>query len=262
MDPGALLLARRYTRVWSDPARKLQTLQGFAATEEDGGRDLELAARRSADPEVRGHFQRHAADELRHAALFRQHADTLRARLARAGQGEVDPARMYDLSRGRRGHEIDAHGFFRAGLCDELGEVAYVAMLHVAEQRAARLFTLHGRLNAADPALAATFEEILRDEKYHVAYTERLLERWRAQGRGREVDEGLRSARSSRFLAAWKRLGLRSAGGLVRMLLLLMYWTLLAPFGLAARAARPAPAWSEREDDGSAGDRGSLASQA
>jgi carbamoyltransferase len=58
-------------------------------------------------------------------------------------------------------------------------------MLHVAERRAAEFFRVQRELNHGDPELAASFDEILRDEKYHVAYTQRFLERWRAEGRGR-----------------------------------------------------------------------------
>jgi hypothetical protein len=232
-------------------------LQSFAATEADGGRDLELAARRTANEELRGHLLRHAADEERHAGYFRHHAAEARTALARQSGDPSDADHAYDLSRGKRGHEIDAHGFFRAGLFDELGEVAYVAMLHVAEQRAAELFAMHRRLNGHDAALAASFDEILRDEKYHVAYTARLLERWRAAGRSREVDAGLRAARASRFITAWKRFGLRSAAGFAHALLFVLYWTLLAPFGWIARRARALPAWREE-----ARARSTLSSQA
>jgi hypothetical protein len=241
----SVLLARsRYRRVWSDPARKLRTLESFAATEEDGGRDLEVAVRRASDPELRAHLARHAADELRHAALFRGHAAELRGAFALAARDALEPDRAYDLGHSRS-HGLDAHGFLRAALCEEQGEVAYVAMLHVAERRAAELFRIHHDLNRGDPALAATFEAILKDEKYHVAYTERLLERWRAHGRGREVDAGLRLARGSRFLDAWRRLGLRSAAGTSHAVLWAVYWFLLWPFGLASRLGRRRPVVKE-----------------
>jgi len=238
----AVLARWKHRGAWSDPARKLRTLESFAETEEDGGRDLEVAARRAADPDLRSHLLRHADDEKRHAAIFRKHAADLRARLALAARDAQESDRVYDLSRGRKGHEVDAHGFFRAGLCDELGEVAYVAMLNVAEQRAAWVFNVHHGLNAGDPELCASFEEILRDEKYHVAYTQRFLERWTAEGRGKEVEEGLSSAKASRFIGAWKRLGVRSAAGFAHVLLFVLYWTVLLPFGLVARASRSAPA--------------------
>jgi hypothetical protein len=64
----------------------------------------------------------------------------------------------YDLSRGRPATEVDAHGFFTAGLLDEMGEVAYVAMLHEAEKRAAKLFQVHSDLTRDDPPTAAVFE--------------------------------------------------------------------------------------------------------
>ena len=236
--PLARSLRRRRNRaVWRDPARTRRTLESFAATEEDGGRDLVAAARRASDPELALHLRRHARDELRHAELFRGRA----ARVVAPEAGEERPDRPYDLSRGRRAGELDAHGFLTAGLIDELGEVEYVAMLHVAEGRAADLFTLHAELCEHDPETRAIFEEILRDEKYHVAYTARFLDRWRAEGRAREVDRALRAARGSRLFGAWKRLGARSGAGFSRLVLRVLYWTVLAPFGLLA-ARRPGAA--------------------
>jgi hypothetical protein len=126
-------------------------------------------------------------------------------------------------------------------LCDELGEVAYVAMLHVAEQRAADLFARHSAALHDDADTRAVFDSILKDEKFHISYTKKTLERWRAAGRGAEVKAGLRRARGSRFLGAWKRLGARAAGSFGRVALWLLYWTLLLPFSLLA-ARRPPPA--------------------
>jgi len=234
----------RARSVWSDPQRKLRTLESFGETEEDGGHDLEVAARRVVDAELCKHLLRHAGDERRHAALFRKHAAELRARTAQAAR-TADESDAYDLSRGRKGHEIDAHGFFRAGLIDELGEVAYVAMLHVAEQRAAETFALHRRLTLDDPELTASFDEILRDEKYHVAYTQRFLEKWEAEGRGAEVKRGLRDARASRLLGAWRRLGVRSGAGFSQVVLLVLYYSVLAPFGFLARSRSAPPAARE-----------------
>lgn len=240
----SMLDRRRYRAVWTDPARKLRTLESFAETEADGGHDLEVAARRVRDADLREHLLRHARDERRHADLFRAAAERHRAstNLGARAADEIDQA--YDLSRGRR-DEVDAHGFFKAGLIDELGEVSYIAMVHVAEQKAAELFALHRSLVDDDPELAAAFDQILKDEKYHCAYTERFLERWRAEGRGKEVDEGLKSARSSRFVGAWRRLGLRSGAKFSQVLLFVLYWTILLPFGALARLTTSGPAVRE-----------------
>jgi len=56
------------------------------------------------------------------------------------------------------------------------GDVAYVAMLHVAEKRAARLFRRMSAATRHDPETNRIFEEILKDERFHVAYTKKALE--------------------------------------------------------------------------------------
>jgi rubrerythrin len=228
--------------VWADPVRAVRTLESFAATESDGGRDILAAAKRVGDPDLRENLLRHAEDEVRHAELFQRRAVEMRAAHGIPAHSERAFDRMYDLSRGRPAHEVNAHGFFTAGLCDELGEVAYVAMLHVAELRAQSFF-LRQRDLSPDRETRAIFEEILKDEKFHAAYTGNFLKRWRKQGRGREVKAGLRAARGSRFLGAWKRFGIRSAGTFGRTLLFVMYGTLLVPFGLLARRHRETPRW-------------------
>lgn len=230
----------RHRSVWKDARRTRLTLESFAATEEDGGRDLFAAARVVGDAELRDHLARHAADEVRHARLFRDRAAELPAFVPDGAR----PDKPYDLSRGRRAGELDAHGFLNAGLFDELGEVEYIAMLHVAERRAAEVFEMHAALTTHDPRTQAIFEEILRDEKYHVAYTGRFLARWRSEGRGNEVDRALKEARRSRWLGSWRRLGVRSASGFARVLMLVFYWTLLVPFGLLTRRQRTTVGWS------------------
>lgn len=233
-----LPLRLRSRATWADPARKLATLESFARTEEDGGRDIATAARRVGDDELRGHLARHAKDELKHADLFRRRASELRGAGVAEAESEAKGARAYDLTRGRPTSEVDAHGFFKVGLLDELGEVPYVAMLHVAERKAADLFAMHRDLTRGDPATCALFEEILRDEHYHVAWTAAMLKRWREQGRESEVKGALKAAQTSRFMGGWKRLGARSAAGFGRTVMMIVYLTLLAPFGLLARRRR------------------------
>ena len=237
------LLARRRSRaIWTDPVRRYRTLQSFSETEEDGGKDLLAAAARVTDPDLRTHLLVHAKDEARHAELFRRRAAEVRDEAGAAAGERTGSERVFDLGRNRDG-EIDAHGFFSASMFDDMGEVAYVAMLNVAEQKAASLFQLHHDLTQHDLGTRAVFAEILKDEKYHVSYTGKFLERWRSEGRGREVDEGLKAARSSRFMGAWKRLGLRCGAGLSRGLFRVMFWTVVVPFGLLAGRQHPAPGW-------------------
>jgi len=225
---------------WSDPVRKLRTLESFARTEEDAGLDIARAARGVRDPTLVAHLERHARDEMKHAELFRRRAGELRAQgVAASSEDAADKAYDLDLA---RGHEsVNAHGFLSSGDCDEQGELAYVAFLHVAEERAEKLFRRLGRQLGSDSASRAIFAEILKDESYHVAYTGTLLERWKRAGRGAEVARALSAARGSEFLGAWKRLGVRSATGFAHALLFLSYWTWVLPFGLVARRFRPRP---------------------
>jgi len=249
MNPGDLLLRARSRAVWADPARTLLTLESFARTEADGGRDIASAARRVVDPELRKHLERHAGDEMRHAEMFRRRAEELRAaggaRVAAASAAGADVAgdAAYDLSRGRPAHEVDAHGFLSIGLLDELGEVPYVAMLHVAEERAARLFRLHADLTRGDEATHGIFESILRDEHYHVAWTRSMLDGWKAEGRKDEVKQALKDARQNRLWGAWKRLGVRAGANFGKLALVALYFTLLLPFGLLARSGRDKAGW-------------------
>ena len=239
---GRAIALRRNKPIWHDPVRRHLTLQSFSETEADGGKDLELALGRVMDPELRGHLERHADDERRHAEMFRRRAAELREL---AGQGDGGSDRARDLLRARGADTFEAHGSFNAGICEELGEVAYVAFLHVAEQRAAEVFELHSELNEHDPETKAIFDSILKDEKYHVSYTGKMLDKYRKAGRGVEVDKALKEARSSRAWGAWKRLGIKSGAGFSRAVLYVLYWTLVLPFGLLARAGKFSSDWAE-----------------
>jgi rubrerythrin len=232
---------RRYARVWSDPARKRATLELFARTEAEGARDVSAAVARTSDPWLRTHLERHAGDEERHAEMFRRRAAELaESDLSRApSAAQVDPA--FDLEAGR--DDLDAHGFLRAAGIDELGDVAYLAMLHVAEKRAASLFALHRDLLRGDPATREVFVSILRDEAYHVAYTGQALKRWREAGRSREVKAGLDAAKGARWMDALRRLGARSGTSFGRTVLLVLQVTVLLPGAWLARRSRPDGRW-------------------
>ncbi|MEE8468487.1 MAG: hypothetical protein V3T22_08535 [Planctomycetota bacterium] len=238
---------RRYRKLWSDGHRSLLTLESFAETEEDGGRDLVAASRRFTDPVILGHLRRHADDELRHARLFRERAADMAQEQGRhLGAKSEELGRAYDLSGKRSPAEVDAHGFYSAGMLDESGTVPYIAMLHLAEKRAARIFACHmaAARSAGDTRTSEVFAAILHDEHYHVAWTKKVLEDWRSQGRGAEVDRAQSQVRRGRFMESWRSLGLRSAGKFAHLFLALAFWTVLAPFGLLARRVRPAsPGW-------------------
>lgn len=239
---------RRYRKLWDDPIRKVRTLESFGQTEDDGGRDLLAAGKRATDPEFVKHVERHAREELLHGELFRRRAAELRAESQvqgsiRAGMGDKN----MDMLRARD-TELDGHGFYDASMMDELGEVAYVATVHVVEKRALETFEMHRKAIRNDPKTQELFDRVALDEKYHISYTGKILDRWRAEGREREVAKAIKEAERSRFIGNWTRLGVRSASGFGKVILTIFYYTLLAPFGLLTRGKQQPTGWSEPTD--------------
>lgn len=235
----------RYRAMWSDPVRKVRTLESFGDTEDDGGKDLLAASRRVTDPELLHHIVRHAKEEMMHGELFRRRAAELRAESQAEGAVREDFSdKGSDMLRARD-VEIDGHGFYDGSMFDSMGEVAYVAMVHVVEKRAHDTFQLHLAAVQGDPETEALFKRVASDEKYHISYTGKILDRWRAEGREREVDQALKEARRSSFIGAWKRLGVRSGAGIGKVLMWLFYWTALLPVGLLSRGRKFPAGWQE-----------------
>src|SRR5438105_6322891 len=84
----ALLPLHRW--VWRDAGRRAWKLLRFAETEADGGRDLSRAAELTRNPSLRRLFLRHAADEQRHADLFRQRGHELLATVPASSRFEAN----------------------------------------------------------------------------------------------------------------------------------------------------------------------------
>lgn len=245
--PGRRWIQQRaYRAVWADPLRKVRTLESFAETEADGGAEIRAAIPFAQRDTLRGHLERHAKDEVRHAELFRKRAAELRSEGAFALDEDATSDRAFDISRTRG--EQDVHGSLAGSPIDEVGEVHYVAKLHVAECRAAELFSIHSSLLEDDPETKAVFDAILLDEKYHVAYTGQMLKEMRREGRTAEVKGALKAAKGSRFLAAWKRLGIRSGAGFGRVTMFLFYYTFALPFALIARRGSVQSGWQPASD--------------
>src|SRR5215831_9093299 len=141
--------------VWSDTDRRLRKLMTFADVETDGGRDILRAAELTSDALLRRLYLEHAIDELRHGDLFRQRgAALLRAR-------EVHDV-LLDGTPLPGGHGLDDLRI------DGEPDYRLLAFLHVAEKAAAGRFTIYRELVDDDPATRAIFEEILRDEVFHM----------------------------------------------------------------------------------------------
>ena len=212
--------------VWGDGDRRVRKLLAFAEVEGDGGRDILRAAEVTADPLLRRLYLEHAIDELRHADLFRQRgAALLRLRPTRS------------LPRFNTTPLPGGHGLDDLSIEGE-PDHRLLAFLHVAEKAAAGRFAIYRDLVSDDPTTRAIFDEILRDEVFHMNYTYTQLARIRPQGYRRQVWQ----ARASRLWKRYLRLAIVVASAISGMVLTLMYFVVLAPFAvLAKRAARREP---------------------
>src|ERR1043166_8209903 len=150
--------------VWSDTDRRVRKLLAFAEVETDGGRDILRAAELTPDPLLRRLYLEHAIDELRHGDLFRERgAALLKARPPRATLFNGTPL--------PGGHGLDDLQI------DGEPDHRLLAFLHVAEKAAAGRFTIYRELVDDDPRTREIFEEILRDEVFHMNYTYTQLAR-------------------------------------------------------------------------------------
>ena len=215
--------------VWADYDRRVRKLLAFAEVETVGGRDILRAAELTPDPLLRRLYLAHAIDELRHGDLFRRRgADLLRSRPV----GRV----LLNTTPLPGGHGLDDLRI------DGEPDHRLLAFLHVAEKAAAGRFSIYRELVDDDPPTRAIFEEILRDEVFHMNYTYTQLARVLPRSYRRQVWR----ARTSRL---WKRY-LRVAAALANVLgtafLTLQYFVLVPPFAWLARRAerREAPGWT------------------
>src|SRR6195256_4572729 len=200
--------------VWGDFDRRVRKLLAFAEVEGDGGRDIWRAAEVASDPLLRGLYLEHAIDELRHADLFRRRGAALLQLRSTRSMG------LFNASPLPGGHGLD-------DLSVE-GEPDHrlLAFLHVAEKAAAGRFAIYRDVVDDDPSTRAIFDEILRDEVFHMNYTYTQLARVMPRSYRRRVWQ----ARGSRLWKRYLRLAAVMAGVMGGAILTVMYFVVLAPF--------------------------------
>src|SRR6185436_3571147 len=181
------------------------------------------AAELTPDPLLRRLYLEHASDELHHGDLFRQRgAALLRTR----------STRLKTLFNGTP--LPGGHGLDDLSVKDE-PDHRLLAFLHVAEKAAAGRFTVYRELVDDDPQTREIFEEILRDEVFHMNYTYTQLARVLPESYRLRVWQ----ARASRLWKRYLRLAAAVADVLGSVLLTVVYFVALAPFAwLAKRAER------------------------
>jgi hypothetical protein len=212
--------------VWADADRRLRKLLTFADVETDGGRDILRAAEVTPDPLLRRLYLAHAIDELHHGDLFRDRGAAL-GRARRGGRHLLLNGSPLPGGHGLDDLEIEGEPDHRL-----------LAFLHVAEKSAAGRFAIYRELVDDDPETRAIFEEILRDEVFHMNYTYTQLARVSPRAYRRHVWR----ARAKRLWNRYLRVAATCAGVIGGALLTLIYFVVLPPFAwLARRAERREP---------------------
>lgn len=225
--PMDQLLRPVHRWVWSNPSRRAQKLLQFAETEADGCRDLVRAAELTGDALLRRLYLHHASDEHRHANLFRARGLDILRSLPRS---TVAGFQANWLAPGERGLD-DLR-------VDEEREDSLLAFLHLSEKAAAGRFALYREVLPDDAATRAVFDEILKDEAFHMNYTRTQLVRVSPDRHGRR----LWWARLSRLWKGYLRIATAVAGVMGSVMLTLQYFVFLPPFAfLAKRAGRREP---------------------
>ena len=225
--------------IWRDAARRAHKLLRFAETEADGGRDLVRAAEATSDSLLRRLYLVHAADELRHAELFRRRGAALLRTLPANSKPGFQTNWMAPMD----------HGLDDLRVEDEPDD-ALLAFLHLSEKAAAGSFTVFRDVLPDDLSTRAVFEEILHDEAFYMNYTYTQLVRVSPERHRRR----LWRARLSRLWKGYLRLATALAGVVGMLILTIQYFILLPPFAWLAKRAerRERPGWTpispERND--------------
>src|SRR4030095_12759974 len=208
--------------IWSNSGRRVRKLLCFAEVETGGGRDILRAAEITRDPLLRRLYLAHAIDELHHGDLFRQRgADLLRAGRARSAPGAL-----------AEWLKTGAHGLDDLRIQDEPDETL-LAFLHLSEKAAAGRFAIYRGVVSDDLPTQAIFEEILRDEVFHMNYTYTQLARL-SPGSHRRL---LWRARVRRVWKQYLRVASAIANLFGTILLTRHYFILVPPFAWFARRA-------------------------
>lgn len=198
------------------PASTAARLAVFARAEEGSRIDLCAAAARCTDPDRAARYLEHARDEARHTRMF-----TARARSI----AEQHRLPLPDHARADGDH-----------LFEQLGEVGFLAFVHLGEQRAVAQFSRYAAwLAGRDARTAAVFEALLVDERRHAAYSRALLVSLIGESEARAQ---IRRARMWEAWRLWRRVGRHTARLVYRGLFLALI-PLLAILSVWVRLVRP-----------------------
>ncbi len=150
---------------------EIAVLNFYRASELHGGLILGQMVRRTRDPELILNLTRHSAEEVMHAQLWTETIVAIGGR----------PAPVRDTYQARYAGEV--------GMPISMLEI--LALTQVFERRVYRHFTEHMRRPDVHPAIAATLSRMIDEERGHLIWVKRWLDKQSAQ-RPEEVRDVMR----------------------------------------------------------------------
>src|SRR5258707_13885227 len=144
--------------IWSDPERRAYKLWRFGGTEPDGGSTLVWASELTPDPLMRRLYLVHAEDELRHGEMFRRRGSELLRELPASSKPGFQANWLAPS-----GHGVD-------DLSVDGRDEGLLAFLHLSRKAAPSRFTVYRDVLGDDEPTCTVFEDILRDEVFHMNY--------------------------------------------------------------------------------------------
>lgn len=215
--------------IWRLPGQGARKMAEFSHVEAGSGLDMLAAAEACADPLLRKKYFLHAMDELKHSRLFRERALALSA--SSGGRDRAVEAVLDDAG------FIPSHGIREIEpLYLQHGELEFLAFVWLHERAGASQFAVYAEL-MQEPEARAMFDEIARDERFHIAYSRAELERRMREGPElrRAVWRAVLAVRLRDAWQAWGRLAFRMGDFMSGLWLGLLYWVVVTPFALVAR---------------------------
>lgn len=220
---------------WRIKGWPIRLMTHFSQAERGSAYDMLAAAEQTERRDLRRTYLLHALDEQRHAGIFKSRVKALggmdRAQAALSDAGAMQGAGI-----------VGAQTLF-----ERMGELEFLAFVHVVEQEALEQFQAYCDRDLPDPDTIQAFVGIANDEKFHISYSGRQLEHYRSEGRGAEVDKALRAVKWNRFKEGWLRTSKHIGDAVSSLWLWLLYATAVAPFRLVARLEKGG--WQPVEPD-------------
>lgn len=214
------------------PGRASTKMAGFSHTEQGSGLDMLGAVEHTERREMRRKYYRHALDELRHSRMFAERSRILATTWSRADAVLQDSG------------FIQAQGINeKQTLFEKFDEIEFLAFVWVHELQGARQFALYADLLSDDDETAVMFDEIARDERFHIAYSKAELDRYADKGQRSAVRNAVWRVRGRRVWQGWLRFSHDLGAFMSGLWLSILYIFFLGPFSIIARL-------TERESGG------------